>query len=639
MELPRPRQRGLYTGASGAIYQRDVYGASEKVRFIERIYSSEHEARITLQSGRTVLLRLHGLQSASNDADAVITIHIDDDEVATWSPEKILSHAELTGEWLCWDKHWDEDGLKKQAQLDAEKVALESADVLPKELQKDIERMSPAQRSESALHYAIKMILETASEIVTPEYENSEVIQIEEGWRDTQRYRLESMRLALSNVRLENRLGNIVPDILCQARDSRGVRKPCDLLIEVAVTHKVDEVKRRKIVSAGLTCLEIDVGLFRKEGFVAIDVLREIVIERRDVKRWVSHPAIQEERSKAISILNKRRLNHQEHQRVEYENQQRLERLKALPMDEALEHFRTAVTQRWNKTETRTDVGPLWTVEDVARVLAEKGYTELSSDLFCEPLGIVWYLERIKNAGQIHQSPYSLVNDAYKSRSEIQRYVTLLCVAASPFESFMSNAERQKFEAIKSGINLAWTEERDTYARPHKYDRILELLYPNLRAYITSKKGTVGKLYERSRARMSREREAKQKEADRVQRIKDEQASAESERRRVAEQARAKALKEKKNLEVIGEFSRGHEWSKVTKSWPTSLEALIDWLGKKMPSAIASVPLIRSAWAARDCGVTLHDWLNQFSSDPNSDIPSLTLLLKSVFMISHRWDE
>lgn len=83
------------------------------------------------------------------------------------------------------------------------------------------------------------------------------------------------------NVVLENKMSDIVPDILIW-RSSNGKK----LIIEIAVTHFVDNEKREKIKKMGISALEIDISHLHK---MEIDrkVLKEVIIERIDSKTWL----------------------------------------------------------------------------------------------------------------------------------------------------------------------------------------------------------------------------------------------------------------------------------------------------------------------------------------------------------------
>jgi hypothetical protein len=125
---------------------------------------------------------------------------------------------------------------------------------------------------ETALHLAAKQILEDQREIVLP------AVQIT---FDSYRHPIPiapERTFALDEVHAEKRSGNIVPDILAY---SSGV----PLLVEIRVTHKVDEAKESKIRALGISAIEIDLSSFAR-NFTRAE-LAEAVVSHLANRRWV----------------------------------------------------------------------------------------------------------------------------------------------------------------------------------------------------------------------------------------------------------------------------------------------------------------------------------------------------------------
>lgn len=80
---------------------------------------------------------------------------------------------------------------------------------------------------------------------------------------------------------LEKSIGDIVPDVVIW-RDSNG-RK---LIVEVAVTHFINESKRDKIIEKGISALEIDISQLHNKKFDR-KVLKDIIIEGIKSKKWI----------------------------------------------------------------------------------------------------------------------------------------------------------------------------------------------------------------------------------------------------------------------------------------------------------------------------------------------------------------
>lgn len=83
-------------------------------------------------------------------------------------------------------------------------------------------------------------------------------------------------KLNYSEYKSEKQIQNIIPDV--QIINELGET----WLIEILVTHKVDEAKLEKIKRLNLNCLEID--LSKVDRFISKDELKEIVIDQINLK-------------------------------------------------------------------------------------------------------------------------------------------------------------------------------------------------------------------------------------------------------------------------------------------------------------------------------------------------------------------
>jgi hypothetical protein len=129
---------------------------------------------------------------------------------------------------------------------------------------------------ESAVHLMAKEIIERRREIQIPPVTykplpNSPVLIISP-----------TLRIKLDDVKLEKRVGDIIPDLIVSA----GTKS---FLVEVFVTHKVDLVKAQRIRSLGLSALEIDLSEY--SSGVVPDNFEKIVVEDIIQKRWVHNEA------------------------------------------------------------------------------------------------------------------------------------------------------------------------------------------------------------------------------------------------------------------------------------------------------------------------------------------------------------
>lgn len=144
---------------------------------------------------------------------------------------------------------------------------------------------------ESAIHLAAKQLLETAKEIALPAVD----IKFE---TDRDPIRLsESATYTLDSVAAEQRVGNIVADLLVEVSGR-------ELIIEIKVTHAVDEQKLDRIESLGISAIEIDLSDLPRDA--TFDALEKPLIASIDRKAWLYNRPADERLKELISKASKR---------------------------------------------------------------------------------------------------------------------------------------------------------------------------------------------------------------------------------------------------------------------------------------------------------------------------------------------
>ena len=134
---------------------------------------------------------------------------------------------------------------------------------------------------ETALHLAAKDILATSREIVLPEV----VVQFPHA--SQRRVIAQQRRYEIECVDVERKLGSTIPDVIVQIKGRK-------LLVEVAVTHKVDEEKLQNIREQGLSCVEIDLSDVQRD--ISRANLKKMVIDDISRKFWLHNVRAEEER-------------------------------------------------------------------------------------------------------------------------------------------------------------------------------------------------------------------------------------------------------------------------------------------------------------------------------------------------------
>lgn len=93
--------------------------------------------------------------------------------------------------------------------------------------------------------------------------------------------------VALMDARTEVQRGDYRPDVV--ARDSKG-----DLLIEICVTHAVDDQKTRNVQSDGHRMVEIDLSKITADQAEDPDLFEHLVLNTAANRIWISHPQASE---------------------------------------------------------------------------------------------------------------------------------------------------------------------------------------------------------------------------------------------------------------------------------------------------------------------------------------------------------
>lgn len=144
-----------------------------------------------------------------------------------------------------------------------------------------------------------------------PECVNYEYVS---GFENPKYTHIESKTITFDKVILEHKISDIIPDIIVEKNG-----KQC--LVEIAVTHYIDEIKQEKINAIGLPVIEIDLGSISND-LLDTNVLRKLIVYGTDNKRWCYHPEYRKAFSIASDRFNKeynRIINDREKKRLQNE--------------------------------------------------------------------------------------------------------------------------------------------------------------------------------------------------------------------------------------------------------------------------------------------------------------------------------
>jgi len=143
---------------------------------------------------------------------------------------------------------------------------------------------------ETAIHLAIKEIIEKNKKMYIPS------VEIDIGTLNSRWIISNSRIIKFNSVVSEKRTDGIIPDIIAKVKNA-------ELLVEVKVTHGVDEEKKKRIHDLGYSALEVDLFDLRNVNF---ETLEEVLL--KGVKRisWLNNNLLNNVSSELKNIAEKK---------------------------------------------------------------------------------------------------------------------------------------------------------------------------------------------------------------------------------------------------------------------------------------------------------------------------------------------
>jgi len=145
---------------------------------------------------------------------------------------------------------------------------------------------------ETSLHLLAKEIISEKKEITLPR------VELKIGTKQEHFIFHKPTKVKFNKIRVENKLGEIIPDLICYVNQQ-------PLLVEIAVTHFIDEIKKQKIKKLNLSTIEVDLSEF-KEG-ITKEELSKLLIDDTSKKKWIFnrklnfiHNSVMQEKRKLV---------------------------------------------------------------------------------------------------------------------------------------------------------------------------------------------------------------------------------------------------------------------------------------------------------------------------------------------------
>lgn len=148
---------------------------------------------------------------------------------------------------------------------------------------------------ETSLHLAAKDILSNAKEFMLPE------VFVEFPNSNKEKQLLSSARrIPIDNVKLEKRYCDMIPDIVLVSGEKV-------LIVEIFVTHRIDDIKLEKIKNANISTIEID--LSKQDKTITKEDLSQILLRNSDLKIWKYNASANEKLNRFYSVSERLKID------------------------------------------------------------------------------------------------------------------------------------------------------------------------------------------------------------------------------------------------------------------------------------------------------------------------------------------
>lgn len=499
--LPRRRRSRNVEGLSGRYFDAWVDRPAEAVGINECEFRDETTAILTLDDGRRLLVQLIGRGEVSrlDGEDALlarIELEVDDPAIAMMSPEEIFQRLELAWSNACWIQHWADAELDDRANVLARENAAAALDWL--DPGDTATSLSPAERRETLLHREVKAILDRERRICLPELHVEARWERSNGYVDRQTWSAPATEVSLTSVELEVHLGSSVPDVIASWVDEDGWTH--SLLIEVTVTNPIGDERIERLSSFGFPVLEIDIG--RMGGMVTREEFTRLVVDEVAGKRWLHHPTLNEEEQHLLNVMKR------EADAADAVIRKRQEILD-VPAAEWGQRFLAAFQQRWLEQWAAGDAATesaAWqmaqgALQEAVHALEEHGYSGAAT-MDQHPLRtIVARILSIRCGTGIEykfDNAWAVINAIRCDRgASALKWHTLYLIAVRIYRPDLTAEQAHKVAQWRNEVKTSIENEETTYVRDTVHDRLLGLLFPEMRAALNNPFGTPLQILER----------------------------------------------------------------------------------------------------------------------------------------------
>lgn len=491
-ELPARRIPGKILGLSGTQHEVWIEHPAERIKIRNFDFQDKAYAVITFDDGRQLRFQLIGSGSRSEDGQVIPSVFLDlkDADLAGLSPEDLRKRTTLVPDGLCWQSHWRDAELQVQANEAALAKAVDLMDI-EGEYHAELDGVEQKFRRETLLHLEVKKILAEARQIRVPGIQ-CYVLRTDDDGHDIEiSVDIPSLMIPLVEVALEKRFGRLIPDVTARTSQEHGGV----LLIEVTVTNTIHQQRQEQIQDGNVPALEID--LSRTGGMISRSELRDLVIEGIEFKRWLCHPNAdlcqQELEAEAEAQL-------QERNGAIQEREEARQLILKTPIEKIAKDFLDAIYlyQMHARNGMAADFDEISRLlKDVsiqAERLAVHGFNEAKDgDLFGSRSQIVSRILSIKNGGGVgyeFDSTMGIMNAIKQAQVQNRKYHTIYLIAETVYQSKSAPANPTWYADWVEEIKRSIKAGDKMYVRTRRYDQLLSLLFPEMRAGLKKPFGT-----------------------------------------------------------------------------------------------------------------------------------------------------
>lgn len=538
IELPRRAMSRTATGFSGQDYEVWVEEPAER-RLVSGARLHDYAtAELTLDDGRKLLVDLTGRREPTSDLDgqAIVTISLSDPEFAMLSPEDIRARLRILPD-IRWCAHWNDRALAAKGDAEASQAARDALDDWNDEDEADFRsHLTPGVDAETArhlrretlLHREVKAILAREQRIATPGLDvtvtRDPPEEFDGDWEsDSLRmtWLTATQTLELDDVKLERRLGRIVPDVIAnlvgrqsdtggitdtwvnddfeeEIEDTYSMAWPPTLLVEVTVTHGIDEEKGQRIRQLNLATLEIDLSILG--GRITREGLRDLVVNQTVGKRWVHHPVFPVKHRQLTAALDAHPVTLRYQERL---IELRRPRWLGMPVSHWAVLYLEAVTafhdenviirraQRQHqgdgpKPKLLGEESDAWArITETAEAMSAHGLPGAANPAMLDEAGLIARILSIqhnKGVGYDVGTGYQVLNAIMQSGKNNKCWDTLYAIAVKAYdlETHFTPDQARKYEGWRQTLIAKVDANDEAYMRPATFDAVLSALFPEM---------------------------------------------------------------------------------------------------------------------------------------------------------------